>query len=883
MINRQLIAEIKRANRIEDVLPRYVRLKQSGHKFVGHCPFPDHRDTHPSFVVYPETQSFRCFGCGRSGDVISFIQGMEHVEFIDALQILAKRAGLALPKIGKEEEEMCNHQSQIHKILDEARIFYHTTLLGKPDRKEELIKRRGFTEDIIEEYSIGITPKREDGLTEYLMDKGYQENMIIEAGVSKRQGSKLVDYFQDRFIYPVIRDGRTGYLTGRSIKDDNEPKWKNLAKAHGILLFNERALKEKTVFLTEGIPDAITLLQNGFNATAILGVNAFKEDYVTLFKGVDTIYICFDDDENTQGQEAAKKVADIFSAAGFSVKVIHLPRPEGEKQMDVNKYFLNHTKSDFVDLVNEAEDMTKEGSLRILSETHDEVKFKSHKGYTYVLSNIDFNKQRITLLDDKREMIYQDNVNLASGHNKTVFIHKCIKLSSEIKLNDRILEKELLYIRNYFQKPKKSLSEESEEEKPCMSDEERKEAMEFLKDPNIMDRIVEDMECLGCVGEEINKKIAYLVATSRKLKKSMSCRVGGPSSSGKSTLGKTILDMMPEGEYLDLTRLTPRSFDYVEKDFLKHKFVFMAEREGATEANYSIRLMQTERKLTTLVTIQDPKTNRPKTVSWEVEGPIAYMETTIETSNIDPQNLTRVFSLYADESEPQTVKVLEALGKEKTLEGLYQEEKKERIRRKHKNAQRLLNLIPVDIPYTSFLSFPTRPVRVRRDYERFLALIEAVALLRQYQKVKIFDRKIGEYIKADLKDYEIVYNLKNILRQTLDPLGGKARECLIMIKEMLDERGEDKEKTFTRKDVADFTGWNQSLVHQCTIELVKKEEISVVEGGRGKRYVYEYIHSGDPRTSEIKELLTPKELQEKLWQEDRFKKRSISFKRTARY
>jgi hypothetical protein len=345
---------------------------------------------------------------------------------------------------------------------------------------------------------------------------------------------------------------------------------------------------------------------------------------------------------------------------------------------------------------------------------------------------------------------------------------------------------------------------------PVMTDAERAEAAELLRAPDLMDRVVRDMETIGYVGEPTNKKLGYLIGVSRKLPEPLSTIIISQSGAGKSGLATAIERLTPPEDVVFWSRLTPQALYYVEKDFLKRKLVVIEEREGSEAADYSIRALQSKHKLVQAVPVKDPATGAIRTRTMEVEGPAAFFETTTRLA-INPENASRCFELYLDESPAQTERIQDAQRTAKTAAGLALREKAHRVERLHQNAHRLLEPLPVVIPFAELLTFPTSWLRTRRDNLRLLNLIEAVAFLHQKQRPRKRLAAGVEYIEASVEDYAIAYSLAaSVLGFGFDELRKPARDLLAVIEHKVHELAETKGAStrtisFTRRDVR---GWS---------------------------------------------------------------------------
>jgi len=299
-----------------------------------------------------------------------------------------------------------------------------------------------------------------------------------------------------------------------------------------------------------------------------------------------------------------------------------------------------------------------------------------------------------------------------------------------------------------------------------------------LQRPDLVDAVLEDVERLGYVGEERPKLLAYLIGVSRKLDRPLSGIVLSQSGAGKSTLTDAVESLTPPEDVVLFSRLSAQALGYMPRDYLKQRLVILEERVGGEAADYSIRVLQSRHRFCSAVVMKDPKTGRMATRRVEVEGPIAYMETTTNPA-LNHENATRCFELGLDESEEQTRRIHARQRASRTLAGVEQKEQSEEVRRRHHNAQRLLEPVRVIIPYVEQLSFPSRWLRTRRDHERFLCLIEAVAFLHQHQRaggVQSVGERTFRWIEATVADYRRAYELaQDVLGATLHELSRDAR------------------------------------------------------------------------------------------------------------
>lgn len=334
---RDLVDRIKERVDIVQVIGQRISLNRN---LKARCPF--HDDTNPSLSVKPEWSYFRCFGCGTSGDVITFLMLYEKKTFWDVVSGLAREAGIPLPGFSREDKRRMEESRTIEDILSETAKFYHGALTSEV--RKYLTGERGLSEETIAPFQIGYAS---GGLRKHLTEKcTFPLELCLKAGVLKKdQGGQVWDFFYKRIIFPNVRRGRVAHLSGRNL-DGSEPKYLHLP-GEIRYLYNEDALSGKNVFVVEGITDCLSAVQEGFPAVAILGSHSFKPEYRAKFSRCETVYICLDSDK--AGQEGALRTAEHLAD---KARIIRLP--EG---LDLNDYLKNNSKEDFEALVASAQDI----------------------------------------------------------------------------------------------------------------------------------------------------------------------------------------------------------------------------------------------------------------------------------------------------------------------------------------------------------------------------------------------------------------------------------------------------------------------------------------------------------------------------------------------
>lgn len=342
----EFLDELRSRADIETTVSSYVNLKRKGRILTGLCPF--HNEKTPSFTVYPETQSYYCFGCGSGGDVVTFIKNIENLDYIESVKLLADKYNIPMPQDGEYDNGLSKKRTMMYEANREAARFFHK-ILYSPDGRQALTYYydRGLSDGTIKKFGLGYAPNSWDMLLKYLKDKGFSEQLLYEANLlrlSTKTGSKhYYDAFKNRVMFPVIDlRGNVIAFSGR-VLDDSKPKYVNTGdtlvykKGSNIFAMNiAKKTKCESLILCEGNMDVIALHQAGFdNAVAGLGTALTDEQAHILSHYAGEVVICYDSDE--AGQKATKKAIDILGKTTLKIRVV---RMEGGKDPDeiIRKY-----------------------------------------------------------------------------------------------------------------------------------------------------------------------------------------------------------------------------------------------------------------------------------------------------------------------------------------------------------------------------------------------------------------------------------------------------------------------------------------------------------------------------------------------------------------
>ncbi len=341
------IQELLSKNDIESVASSYVAMKRRGRNLVGLCPF--HGEKTASFNLYPETNSFYCFGCGAGGDVITFIKRIENLDYLDAVRFLADRAGMRMPENRQENDQTSRLRLRILEANREAARLYHAALYRPEGRVAlEYYHRRGYTDATIKHFGLGFAPPEWDYLIKGLRAKGFKDEELVAAFLAARgRNGGVYDVFRNRVMIPIIdiRGNVVGF--GGRVLDDTKPKYINtestlaFSKSRNLFALNFAKNEGRELNLCEGYMDVIAMHQAGFpNTVAALGTSFPEEQMQLIARYADKINLIFDADG--AGQKATRRAIDNLRRTGLDVKVVTIP--DGK---DPDEYIKNYGAAAF--------------------------------------------------------------------------------------------------------------------------------------------------------------------------------------------------------------------------------------------------------------------------------------------------------------------------------------------------------------------------------------------------------------------------------------------------------------------------------------------------------------------------------------------------------
>lgn len=799
-----------------------------------------------------------------------------------------------------------------HELMQQVVDYYHETLKNSPAAISYLQKRGIYSPEIISKFKIGYS-NRKLGLN--LPVKQVKSGLEIrtqlqQLGLYRSSGH---EHFSGSVVFPIFdSSGNAVEIYGRKIRNNlrQGTAYHLYLPGPHAGIFNPECLACDEIILCESIIDALSFYANGFhNVTTAYGINGFTDE---LYKAIaesrpKKVIIAFDRDE--AGDKSALKIAEKLSSVGVACYRAQFP-----KGMDANAYacqmkpaakalgLVLQKAQPIGKVVESATEQTSQLAASAAAKAMADKKGKTSEALPEICTNIDLDKLdpanapqtppptpvepaenldievkeeeiiikisdrrwrvrgldkntsyeqlKVNLLVSRNELFHIDSFDLYSARARKVFIKQA---ANELKAKEDLIRSDigkiLLKLEEIQDKLIKNTLEPQEKEIKLTAAEEA-EALELLKDPNLIQRILKDFETCGIVGEETNKLVGYLAAVSRKLDAPLAVIVQSSSAAGKTSLMESILSFMPEEERVKYSAMTGQSLFYMGETNLQHKILAIVEEEGAERASYAIKLLQSEGELTIASTGKDPQSGRLITHEYKVEGPVMIFITTTSI-DIDEELNNRCLILGVNESREQTRAIHRLQRERRTLKGQLLKKEKDKVLRVHRNAQRLLKPMAVINPYAEQLTFMDDRTRTRRDHEKYLTLIDTIALLHQYQRpVKQAPEGKLSYIEASLQDIETANKLADdILGHSLDELPPQTRRLLLLIEEMVLKACERlqievEDFRFTRRGIREYTGTGNT---QLRVHLGRLEELEYLiphRGSRGQTFEYELFYDG---------------------------------------
>jgi DNA primase len=801
------------------------------------------------------------------------------------------------------------------ELLAEVVGFYHQTLRETPEALAYL-ERRGLTHpELIGAFRLGYADRTLGYRLPAATRKAGAEvrGRLQRLGVLRESGH---EHLRGSLVVPIPDlEGRVANLYGRKVRDDlraGTPDHLYLPGPHrGVL--NPASLASEELILCEAPIDALTFWCAGYrHVTTAWGAGGLTDELVEAVTaaGVKRVLIAYDRD--AAGDKGAASAAERLAARGIAAFRVNFP-----KAMDANAYALavKPAEKALGALLRAAEWMAGSASRPRSAAMEDEdlepatsepvpISLLAAKEETPgpgsaseacpepaspippaapapveaeigdrdvvirlgdrtwrargLARNSSAESLKLNLMVRRGDAFHVDGLDLLSAKARASFAAEAAgELGVALDGVKRDLGQVLLKLET-IQDERLEAAKSAEARGPDpMTAEEESAALAWLRSPDLLARIAADVARIGVVGEAANAQAVYLAALSRKLDRPLAVLIQSTSAAGKSALMDAVLELVPPEERVAYSAMTGQSLFYLGEADLKHKALAIAEEEGARQAAYALKLLQSQGTLTIASTGKDPATGKLVTQDYTVEGPVALMLTTTAI-DLDEELKNRCLVLTIDESREQTRAIHARQRFEETLEGLQAGEDRARILTLHRNAQRLIRPLKVVNPFAERLTFLDEQTRTRRDHRKYLALIRTIALLHQHQRpVRQLARPGAEpvaYIEATLADIAAANGLAHaVLGSTLDELPPQTRRLLGLVRDMVAARAaaegiNPREVRFTRREVREGTGWGDTQLKVHLGRLLELEYLLVrraQDGQHAARFVYELVYDGE--------------------------------------
>ncbi|MFZ1705289.1 MAG: CHC2 zinc finger domain-containing protein, partial [Saprospiraceae bacterium] len=726
------IQDIKTHLSITDVLTHYGLHSDRYNRIT--CPW--HDDKTPSLQIYPSTNTWTCFSSkckAGSGDAIDMIMKMERCTKHEALIKATEMAGGSKPTTQPKEEisrSETTDPSQTAILLK----YYQGSLSSishSVHGKAYAAKRN------LDYNKLGI------GYCSYEIGKTWSTD--LQVGMEKLGLLKI----RNCLIFATrTKENQIASIYGRCINPNPNIKHFYLQGGFKGLYPGYPKPDTKTIILVESIIDAATIKQHlpdygkAYEVLALYGTNGFTPEHEEAIKSLhdlEEIILFFDGDE--AGRAAVMKYKESLPQIKPGIKISHVETPDDE---DPNSLTISHSpeildhlikqrsiEQRSMDGIESGDTMQSMQPMQSMLNTDNPelLIYETEKLYITILGGIKItglDRMRVTLKIELK----QYTSSLPIRHSLDLYHTKQVEqltekmagqVSSSTSEAERTISELTTKLEQYRQEKLEHLKPKKEEKRQ-LTEQEKKAAIAYLKDPKLMTNTLADIVKSGIVGETQNALIAYLAYTSRKREKPLHIICLGASGTGKTYLQEKISELIPEEEKIEITTLSDNALYYFGREELKHKLILIEDLDGAENVLYPLRELQSKRKISKTVTLKDNKGNL-KTITLEVEGPVCVSGCTTRERVYD-DNANRSILLYIDDSPEQDKKIMEY--QQRASAGQINTGVEATIREQLKNVQRLLQPIKVINPYAEIIDLPQEVFKPRRTLMLLLSFIETV-------------------------------------------------------------------------------------------------------------------------------------------------------------
>ncbi len=808
------IKDIKARLNIETVLNHYNLKPNKTNQLC--CPF--HNDKTPSLKIYPKTNTYHCFGCDKTGDVIQFIQDME----FDTETSSAQAKHEALQKAAILTNLIDTRLKVSSKLSDTQSLPFGLDLEEAFTKMKQNLHRSKKAVTYLESRNI-YDVKLEQGYNNGREFKQLKNCIIFPL---KDKGNKTVSFYGRS----IASTGKHYYLTDRQGLYPNYPP-----------------VETTTLILTESIIDARTLLKyTDYQVLALYGTNGFTKEHtdaVIQLGKLEEIILFFDGDN--AGQEAYKTISKKLHELlpNVAISKVNIPNEE-----DVNSLLQGHEADILNHLIeerqviyqtNEPNNQPPITSNHLNTNNPEYITYQSGLLQVAVLGGIplhNLDKLKVTLRLQKKDTpsalhtLRQSNIDLYNDDDVTKLIRK---LAERLELGTKEVQYALYNLIGELENYRLKQIEVNQPEaikKRTLSVIRKEKAIAFLKSKNLLKKTNELIGKTGLVGEVDNRLLMYLVFTSRLREQPLHIISLGASGTGKTYLQEKISELIPEDQKLEMTALSENALYYFDRTELKNKLILIEDLDGAQDDKilYAIRELMSKKRISKTLPIKDSKGNL-KTVTLQVEGPITLAGTTTK-EKIYEDNANRSILIYLDNSQTQKQAIIKY--QQNLSAGLINKAQEKETKEFLKDVQSVLEPVKVRNPYAPQLQIPETIFKPLRTNAHYLAFIETVTFYHQLQRQK----KDG-YIETTIEDIEIANRLlKDVLLTKSDELTKGCRDFFEAVKRHL---AKENKTTFYSQQIRTAFRMSPNNVKYYLAILSKYNLVKVI-GGHPRKQGYEY-------------------------------------------
>lgn len=826
------------------------------------CPF--HDDKTPSMQVYYKTHTAYCFSAnckthGKSLDVIDFIMTKEQITKHEAIKKAIQILGGEQPKAITTTNKQSIDQQRI-EFLERMFIYFKNAISNSKPVKDYFEKRKIDFQKTEVGYNSGQFHHgtRKD---ESLINDCVKYGLLLDLGKTGRTGNSSYKTFGKWGICFPLKNNQNQIVSFyfRSILDDNKQRHYYLKDRQGLYPSYPK-LTTKRLILTESIIDAVTLLEQteiktNYEILSLFGTNGFTQEHseaLSQLKDLEEIIFFLNGDE--PGIKAVEKYAPMFKVEYPNLKVTSVEVPQNE---DVNSLLQGHSAEILIHLLDTrkecsflfSNEIPIENPIESIEKKESETKVKEpinalntnnphNLHYTGTQANYFIKGFRIDQLDSLKVTLQTKLDHFFYSSKLDLYEHKQLETYAKSTADKLLLEKDkietdLHHLTNlleqyrdkeHFQKSQK------QESKIQVTTATATRCITFLQQPNLIKAFNNLIQNAGIIGEETNRILLFIIASSFKMPDTLHALIQGSSGSGKTRLLKIISHLMPDEDVKRYTRVTDNSFYNQDEYFFVNKLLCFEDMDGLKEdAQLAVRELQSNEILITSTSMKDTN-GSIRGGERTVRGPIASLSCTTKGETYE-DNVSRCFLIAVDESLEQTMRIIHY--QNELSAGLIDKQNQKETTTFVQNCIRLLKSYEVINPYANKIKLPQNAHKIRRLNELYQSFVKQITLLNQYQrKTDKQGRLITE--KEDLQTACDVLFESIVLK--VDELDGSLRGFYEKLKNYIQSKGKDYQ--FTQREVRQHLNISKAQCSRCFYSLLSMEYITAKFTGNQRKMCY---------------------------------------------